>query len=183
MLSRAAGTRPAIYFAEREADVPPLDRAGPAARRDHARRAAARARLPHARPRQVAPRRGAGDAARGAGLRRVPRLPARRLAVPRAWTTRASSNSRQDVRPDRPFLWANLPFAVRKDGGAALRAERLHDRLPRGRGGRRRSRPTATARSSSTSRSTRRTRRCRRCAPTTTRCRRSRTTRCASTPR
>ena len=56
---------------------------GHPARGDHDRGAVARARLPHARLRQVAPRRGAADAAERAGLRRVSRLPVRRVALPR----------------------------------------------------------------------------------------------------
>ena len=87
-----------------------------------------------------------------AGLRRVPRLPApaRRCTCRR--TTRTSSTRVQDFDPIDRFLWANLPFAVAQERRPALRARRLHDRLPRRRGGEGDRRPTATGRSSCTSR-------------------------------
>ena len=44
-------------------------------------------------------------------------------------------NSVQDFDPIDRFLWANLPFAVRKDGSEPFEPVRLHDRLPRRRGG------------------------------------------------
>ena len=85
------------------------------------------------------------------------------------------------LRSDRP-LPVGEPALRRAQGRRpALPPDGLHDRLPRRRGGARDRGQPQPARSSCTSRSTRRTRRCRRCARTTTRCRRSRTTRCAST--
>ena len=69
--------------------------------RDHHRRTAPRPRLSHRPPRQMAPRRGQGDAARGAGLRREPGLHDRRPDVlarrqPRRGEFEAG------FRPDRP---------------------------------------------------------------------------------
>ena len=136
--------------------------AGPAARGDHDRGAPARARLPHARARQVAPRRGAARCSptRRASTSILGFLPGASMFLPP--DDPASVNSVQDFDPiDR------VPVGEPRVRGAqgrrpALRAERLHDRLPRRRGGARDRGEPRTARSSCTSRSTRRTRRCRR---------------------
>ncbi len=99
---------------------------------DHARRVAAGARLPHGRTsasgtsatrRRCVPTRRASTST-SASI-------ARRVDVSSMPTTRASSTRCRTSTRSTVFLWANLPFAVRKDGGAALRARRLHDRLPR----------------------------------------------------
>ena len=144
--------------------MPPIDRRGRAAERDHARRAAARR---------------AGYRTMGLGKWHLGETPAMRpeaqgfdeylgfyagasMYVERGDPRCVESRAGRSIRSTFPVGEPALRRA--QERRRALRAERVHDRLPGRRSGRRRSRPTAIARSSCTSRSTRRTRRCRRCA-------------------
>ena len=134
-MRRDDAARPPIYFEERETDVPPLDGAGAAAAGDHARRAAARpaatARSGSASGTSARRRAFAPDAQ---GFDEYPRLLRRRLDVPR----RGRSRRREldaGLRPDRPLPVGEPAVRGAQGRRAALRAERLHDRLPRRRGG------------------------------------------------
>ena len=106
---------------------------GHPARGDHDRRAPARARLSHARARQVAPRRGGADAAHRAGLRRVSRLPGGRFALPRGGRSELRELG-AGLRSDRPLPVGEPAVRGAQGRRAALRARRLHDRLSRARG-------------------------------------------------
>ena len=133
-------------------------------RRSRSRELLRHARLPHARARQVAPRRGAGDVPdRARASTNISGfLQGAAMYLPK--DDPAAVNAQPGLRPDRPVP-VGEPLVQRPQGRRpALHARRLHDGLPRSRGGAARSPRTRTGRSSSTSRSTRRTRRCRRSA-------------------